>query len=265
MKKTFILSMIFGLFFNTLFTAQSKTWDFGNSATWAVSSGYSVDTLLDNLAMIPGSNVSNLAAVEANSATFPDGYTAAKRFKLNGGSWDTGATSFVMPVKRFVYFAVNGACTVKVWFKTGGSGTRTLYVTNGTSVIGSLGSASSSDALILTANYTGGAGNIYIGADQATNIYKIEVSNSIGTTTLSTLSTQNTVKKAEAKVHTKGNTIFVSGLNNQSTEIKVYTAAGNLVKTAKSATEVDFNLKSGFYIVHLKSSAGEKSIKVTLQ
>lgn len=265
MKNTFILSLLFGLFFTNLFNAQSKTWDFGNSSTWSVSSGYSVDTLFDNLAMIPGSSVTNLGAVEANSATFLDGYTAAKRFKLNGGSYDTGVTSFEMPTKRYIYFAVTGACTIKVWFKTGGSGTRTLYVTNGTSIIGSLAGTNSSDALISTTNYSGGAGNIYIGADQAINIYKIEVSNSIGTTTLSTLGTSDSIKKANATVYTKGNSIFISNLNNKNTEVKVYTATGNLVKNIKSSTETDFSLKNGFYIVHLKSSDGEKSVKVNLQ
>ncbi|MBW7674734.1 T9SS type A sorting domain-containing protein [Chryseobacterium chendengshani] len=265
MKNTFILSLLFGLFFTSLINAQSKTWDFGNSATWPVSSGYSADTLYDNLAMIPGSSVTNLGAVEANSATFLDGYTAAKRFKLNGGSWDTGATSFVMPTKRYIYFAVTGACTIKVWFKSGGSGTRTLYVTNGTSIIGSLGSASSSDPLLLTANYAGGAGIIYVAGDQAMNIYKIEVSNNVGTTSLATLGLHDGVKKAQATVYTKGNSLFVSNLNNTNTEVKVYTATGNLVKTAKSSSEMNFDLESGFYLVHLKSATGEKSVKVALR
>ena len=265
MKNTLILSMLFGSFFLNLFNAQSKIWDFGNSTAWPVSSGYSTDTLLDNLAMIPGSNVTNLGAVEANNATFLDGYTATKRFKLNGGSWDTGATSFVMPTKRYLYFAVTGACTVKVWFKTGGSGTRTLYVTNGNSVIGSLAGTSSSDPLFLTANYAGGAGNIYIGADQSVNICKIEVSNSIGVTTLSTLSTQDHTRKMHATVHTVGNSILVSKLNGKNTEVKIYSSAGNLVKTANSDTELNFSLQSGFYIVHLKSAEGEKSVKVILK
>lgn len=257
--------MLFGSFFLSFFNAQSKVWDFGNSTAWPVSSGYSTDTLLDNLAMIPGSSVSNLGAIETSSATFLDGYTATKRFKLNGGSWETGATSFVMPTKRYIYFAVTGACAIKVWFKTGGSGTRTLYVTDGNNIVGSLAGTNSSDPLFLTANYAGGAGNIYIGADQSINICKIEVSNSIGVTTLSTLSTQDNAKKMNAAVYTVGNSIFVSKLNGKNTEVKIYSSAGNLVKTANSNSELNFNLKSGFYIVHLKSAEGEKSVKVVLQ
>lgn len=265
MKNTLSISVLICLMITSVVHAQTKIWDFGNSSAWPVSAGYSSETLTDNLAMIPGSGVSNMAAVELNSATFSaDGYTATKRFKLNGGSWDTGVSSYVMPTKRFIYFAVNGSCTVRVWFKTGGSGTRTLYVTNGSSVIGSLGSSSSSDPLILTANYTGGAGNIYIGADQACNIYKIEVTGQLGTTTLSTLGTANSPMKSKAKVYAKGNTICIADLNSKNTNIQIYTASGSLVKTVKTSSDINFDLKSGVYIVTVKSAEGEKSVKVLL-
>jgi len=262
MKTKVLLPIMFCSVFVNILTAQSKIWDFGNATDWPVNSGYSTDTLFDNLAIIPGSGVTNMGAVETNSATFSaESYTATKRFKLNGGSYDSGATVFTMPTKRYMYFAVNGNCTVKILFKTGGSGTRNVYVTNGTSVVGSLGSSSSTDALVLTASYVGGPTNLYIAGDQASNIYKIEVTGSMGTTTLATLSTKDYSVKNQSLIHVKDRRVYLANIKS-GTAVQVYTLTGSQVKTINTASDLDFELPEGLYIVKLKSAEGEKSIKI---
>jgi len=96
------------------------------------------------------------------------------RLQLNGG----GSTTTAMPTQRYAYFDVDGPFRVLVWFRTGGFVILNLFVTDGINVVNSLGSTSSSENLILKANYTGGAGRLYIYGDQSCNIYKIQVTGS---------------------------------------------------------------------------------------
>ncbi len=258
MRKKLLSLVVSTLFFGTVSNAQT-VWDFGNSDDWPVNGGYSTNVVVQNLGMFPGESVVNLGEVETNgSGTFSDGYTGTKRFKLNGASYETSATDFQMPTKRYVYFAVNGACTVKVWFRTGGSGNRILYVTDGVNIINSIGSTTSGDRLILTANYTGTAGNLYIAANQACNILKIEVTGSLGTTTLET---DNFQKKLTADVFSNGKNVFVSNVQSE-TEISVYSITGQLVKSFKTTSDTDFQLNHGLYVVRAKSNEGEKAVKV---
>lgn len=260
MRKKLLSLVVSTLFFGTVSNAQT-VWDFGNSNDWPENAGYSENTVVQNLGFFAntGTSTSYVGQVEANnSGTFSDDYTGTKRLKLNGGSYDSGETSFVLPTKRYLYFAVTGACTVKVWFRTGGGGSRNLYVTDGTNVVGTIGSTTSGDRLILTANYTGGAGNLYIAGDQASNIMKIEVSANVGTTTLSTNDFQS---KAVTNVFSNGKNVFVSNVQSE-TEISVYSITGQLVQSFKTTSDMDFQLNRGLYVVRAKSNEGEKAVKV---
>lgn len=258
MKKSLFFSFV-ALVFSMINTNAQTVWNFSN---WDVVTGHSENKVINNLAIIQGVGITTMGQVEGNTATFPD-FSATKRFKFNGGSYDTGVTSFVMPTKRYIYFAANGNCSIKIWYKNGGSGDRTLYVTNGTSVIASNTYSNSTDGLVYTAEYSGPATNIYIAANQALNIYKIEVTGSLGTTTLLGVNDINANMKTNA--FSSGNKVYVSNVS-KNTEVNVYSISGALVKTLKTSSDLNFELNNaGIYIVNLKSTEGIKSVKVSVR
>ncbi|MDR6969399.1 hypothetical protein J2X31_003430 [Flavobacterium arsenatis] len=263
MKKT-LLILIFATFLSVSNANAQTVWDFGNSSEWPESPGYAENTVVNNLGFFAntGTSTNYVGAIEANnSGLFSDDYSGTKRLKLNGASYESGTTDFSMPTKRYLFFAVTGACTVKVWFRTGGGGNRNLYVTDGTSVVGTIGSSTSGERLILTANYTGGAGNLYIGGNEASNIMKIQVSTNVGTTTLNTDDFQ---LKATTNIFSNGKKVFVSNVQSE-TEVKVYNITGQLIKSFTTTSEIDFPLDQGMYIVNVKSGEGaQKSVKVLL-
>ncbi len=260
-KKLLLLSLVV---FATISNAQTKIWDFGNdTTTWPLSAGIGTNEIVvDNLGLFPIPTNTNFGAVTANSYTFTaDGFSAVNRFQLNGGG--SAGTSY-LPTQRYLYFTATGACTVKVWFRTGGSGTRNMFITDGTNLIATAGSSTSGDGIILTGNVTASqaaAGKIYIYADQSCNLYKLEVSGATVNTTLSSDSFQSELK---ANVFTYNNQVSVTNIT-EATEINVYSITGQLVKSLNTATDVDFELNtSGFYIVNMKSSEGQKSVKIAL-
>ena len=263
MKKTLLFSIFAAMICSAVSYSQT-VWDFGNSSDWPESPGYAENTVVNNLGFFAntGTSTNYVGAVEANnSGTFSDDYSATKRLKLNGASYDSGTTDFSMPTKRYLYFAVTGACTVKVWFRTGGGGNRNLYLTNGTSVVGSIGSTTSGEKLILTANYTGGAGNLYIGGNEASNIMKIQVSANIGTTTLD----RNDFNASSTNVYSNNGNVYLSNITSTS-DVKVYNMTGQLVKSFSTSSDTDFQLGQGLYIVSLTSAEGaQKSVKVLMQ
>ncbi len=258
MKRTLFFSVV-ALVFSFINTNAQTVWNFSN---WDVTAGYSANTVVNNLAIIQGENITTMGQVEANTANFSDGFSATKRFKLNGGSYETGATNFVMPTKRYIFFNANGNCSIKIWYKNGGGGDRTLYVTNGTSIIASNTYSNSTDGLIYTADYTGPATNIYIAGDQALNIYKIEITGSVGTTTLAV---GDIKKNMKTNAFSAGNKVYVSNVS-KNTEVNVYSSTGALVKTLKTSSDLNFELNNtGIYIVNLKSDEGIKSVKVLVK
>jgi len=242
-------------------TAQT-VWDLGgNSATWAATAtATTTNVVRDNLGLYPGSTVTTFAIIETSAITFaaPDAYTSVNRFKLNGG----GNAVSNKPVQRYLYFAAAGSVSVKIWFRTGGSGTRTLYVTDGTNVLGSLGSSSSTDNLVLTTPATTVNGNVYIYGDQSINIYKIEVTGAVGTTALMpSLGTDDFQADAASSVYSNGKSVFVSNVKSD-TQVDVYGISGALVKSFKTGADTSFDLNTGLYVVRSKSAEGEKTAKV---
>lgn len=259
MKKSLLL-LAFAVVATVGNVKAQTTWDF-SSAAWPVIAGETAK-VKNNLALVPGpETVVNFGAVEANSATFSDGYTASKRFKLNGGGYtSTGVNT--TPTQRYVYFKTNGNSSITVWYKNGGSGDRTLYIGTGTAILSSKTYSNSSDGIIYTYDYIGPAANIYLYGDQSLNIYKITATN-VGTTVLGV----NDVKKGmKATVATSGNKVVISNLESKNTQINVFNANGSLVKTLKSSVDTNFEVNTkGLYIVNLKSDAGEKSVKVLVR
>lgn len=260
MKKSLLL-----LAFAVVATAsnlQAQTsFDFSSSA-WPINAGETSAVVKNNLGLVPGpATVVNFAQIEANNATFSDGYSATKRFKLNGGGFTSTGTNSV-PTQRHIILKVNGNSLVNVWYKNGGSGDRTLYIGNGSAVLGSKTYSNSADGLIYTFEYTGPATNLYFYGDQSLNLYKITATN-VGITVLGV----NDVRKdMKASVYTSGNKVYVANLDSKNTEVNVFSANGSLVKTMKASADTNFEINNkGMYIVNLKSEAGEKSIKVLVK
>ena len=260
MKKT-LLFLAFAVVASVGDLKAQTTWDF-SSAAWPVNAGETAPVVKNNLGLVPGpATVVNFAQIEANNATFPDGYSATKRFKLNGGGYtSTGVNT--TPTQRYIVLKVNGNSLINIWYKNGGGNDRTLYIGNGSAVLGSKTYSNSADGIIYTFEYTGPATNLYIYGDTSLNLYKMTATN-VGTTVLGVNDVQKTMK---ASVFSSGNKIYLADLDSKSTQVNVFNANGSLVKTVKVSADTNFEINNkGLYIVNLKSEAGEKSVKVIIK
>ena len=287
MKKTvsFITTCLL-LLINSA-NAQTTTWDFtANNPTWT-SSG--VGTGTKTIPTEPGKYIdskglglygiadnNNFAAWNtSSSATWSapaDAFAGTVRVQTNGGGYVSGADSKV-PTQRYFFIQVNQACTVKVWFKSGSGGAvRSVIASDGVSTeygratTNSGASGVPTDGAFLNANITK-AGTFYLYGDTAVNIYKIQVEGAtVSLTPNSTLSTSDFSSKVSAKAYSTGNKIYLTNLSGKSTDVKVYSVSGKLVKSLKTSTDTNFDVNErGLYFVNLKSEAGEKSIKVLVK
>lgn len=260
MKKSLLLLAFSVVASVNSFKAQT-TWDF-SSAAWPLTAGELTATVKNNLGLVPGpATVVNFAQVEANTATFSDGYSATKRFKLNGGGYTSTGTN-TTPTQRHIILKVNGNSVITIWYKNGGGGDRTLYIGNGSAVLASKTYSNSQDGIIYTFEYAGPATNLYFYGDQSLNLYKMTATN-VGTTVLGV----NDVRKdMKATVYTSGSKVFVSNLESKNTQVNVFNANGSLVKAMTTSADANFEVNTkGLYIVNLKSEAGEKSVKVLVR
>lgn len=289
MKKTvlFITTSLL-LFFNTT-KAQTTTWDFSaNNPTWASSGIAAVSGVAGEFIDSKGLGLhgiatnSNFAAWNTQSASTwkspADAYSGTIRVQTNGGGFAGGANEAV-PTQRYFYIQVDKACTVEVWFKSGSGGIiRNMIASDGTTVYGKTSNYTTTttptatdagmptDGGILKANITK-AGTFYLYGDAAVNIYQIQVVGAnVSTTPANTLATSDFSQKISAKAYSTGNKVYLSNLSGKSTEVKVYSSTGALVKSLKTSTDTNFELNTkGLYFVNLKSEAGEKSVKVLIK
>ncbi|TDD94093.1 T9SS type A sorting domain-containing protein [Flavobacterium cellulosilyticum] len=280
MKKKLLLLILPILFIGLTVNAQTKTWDFGNNGGgyWPITAsgvgtiGAGTEAVIDKLGLFSNdpanTGIVNFGAVNASGASFDDLYVGVNRFQLNGGGGGTAGN--VLPTQRYVYFTVSGACTVKVWFKTGSNGAvRSVLCTDGSAILGSgtSNSGGNLDLVIFTVNISAAQAlgkKIYIYGDTtSSNLYKIEVTGA--TVTTPSLATTSFKKQSDVMVYAKNNRIFLSNIKS-STQVKVYNVLGAVVKSTKtdSDTNLDIN-KGGVYIVNVKSVDGEKSVKVIVQ
>lgn len=268
--KKLLFSFIFAGVSAVTFNAQaSKTWNFSSNSTQAAVGENKLD---DNLAYIPGTEgaTNGFGIIESHSPGSTGdfaGFSFTKRNKTGGNSYSNSTPSnFAVFTKRYLYFAVTGNSEVKIYFRSSGSGSRTLYVTDGTNVLGSLTATDSSTNYLLTVNYTGPAANLYIGGTNGFNYYQITATN-VGQTELpATMAVGDVKSGVKATAFSSGNKIYISDLESKNTNINVYNANGSLVKSLKSSTDTNFEINTkGLYIVNLKSETGEKSVKVLLK
>jgi hypothetical protein len=273
MKKKLLLLILPAFMAVSSINAQTKVWDFGNDATtWPTTAagvgtiGANTSSIIDMLGLFSNgpeseNQIVNFGAVNSNNSSFPDGYTATRRFQMNGGGGAAAGT--FLPVQRYLFFDVTGSCTVKVWFRPGSNGAqRTIFVTNGTASSGSATSNTGdfTDFTIVTANYSGPAARLYIYGDTACNLFKIEVTGAtVNTGTMSS----DAFQQNNVNVFGNGQMMHIFNVTS-STEVNVYSLTGALVKSFTTSSDVNLQLNQGFYIVKLRSQEGDKTVKVIL-
>lgn len=225
-------------------TAQNHVWDFGNDTTnWPVNSGTTSNTTIDGLNLIAGG--STVGAISGSANTFSDGFTSVNMMSL------AAATGAPAPTKRGLSFPVSGPCTVSLWVFTS-STNRTASISDGTNVLASYTSASPSPyKTILTANYSGGPGTIYVYTNNTMNLAKLAVSSSLATTDVTAKSV--TISSVNNQVH-------LSNIKSATT-VSVYSITGAKIKTIETTDDTSFYLQSGLWIANIKSAEGSKSVK----
>ncbi|SFH85676.1 T9SS type A sorting domain-containing protein [Halpernia frigidisoli] len=258
---------------------SNTTWDFGNAAVWTAppfagvtssTTATAIESYVNNLGF--GSAISastGLMGAVASSTTsgWVDNYTAGFRMQMNGGS---GGFASGKPTSRYLFFPVsvpaNYNCNVKVWFKSGSTGTtvRTLYASDGTttnsiSKAAPTGNTSTTGGEILSYDYpTNGSGTIYIYADTSIYLYKMVVTFS------PTLGTSDSANKNAVKIFSTNSQVSVSNITDRS-DVKIYSMNGGLVKSLTTNSNIDVNVKPGIYIVNVNSAKGNKSVKVSVK
>jgi hypothetical protein len=263
MKQKLLLSIFYLLLFTVTMQAQNHVWDFGNDTTnWPVNStALTVDTTVDGLTQVPGGG-SGFGLVESNSSIWFAGtaneYTSVNRWKAGGNSGidPSGGVDFT-PTRRYLTFPVSGPVSVKIWFRQSGTSIpRDLWVTDGSAeVTHYTGIDGDTSPQYIEANYTGGAGNLYIlFAGNAYNLYKLEISSTL-------LSADDFKSSVSTNLRAINDRIYVSNVKT-STQINIYSITGALVKSFKTNSDTDFKFNKGLWIATVKTQEGQKSIKL---
>ena len=265
MTKKLLVILITVLSSVTYVNAQ-KVWDFTNDTTnWTTSTaGYTANTVKDNLGIFPGVTITAtpIGGIIPSTFAFSDGFNATRYFRMGQASVFTANK----PTERYLYFAPSGAGTIKIWFASGGGGSRSIKVTDGTTEIGSASSANSATPTILEAQYTQTSGNIFIytSAGTGVNIYKIEITGTISTTQLIVaLGVDDFKADLTANVFSNGKEVFVTSVKSN-TKIDIYGMTGALTKSLQTDADISFGLNAGLYIVKVKSDEGQKSVKIVV-
>jgi len=259
MKQKLLFIIFPVLLFAATLQAQNHVWDF---STWPDNAtALTVDTTYDGLTQVPGGG-SSFGIVEANSSTWFVGtaneYISTKRWKPGGNSGidPSGGVDF-MPTRRYLTFPVSGPISIKLWFRQSGTSIpRDLWVTDGTAEVTHFtGIDGDTSPQYIEANYTGGAGNLYVlFAGNAYNMYKIEISDTLlGTGDFNSAMTTN--------LKAIGHRIYLSDVKSN-TEVNIYSITGALVKSFKTNEDTNFSFKSGLWIATVKTAEGQKSFKL---
>lgn len=267
MKKTLLFAFAIALS-STLVSGQGvdKVWAFGtDTEKFPVGNRFTAtlaneQAFVDELGIHKGTiDNNNMGAITAGAKTFGD-YSFVNRFQFNGGGYtgsvNTDATPTVMmPTQRYITFSVGGNSEIKVIGITGSSSqARTLFFTNGTTLVGSAAFAAGSDAAEFTINYTGPATTIYAFCNAACNLYRLSATNVV-TNALKSTSTNNTFKNNE--VYFNGTEI----VNSKNIALEVFNVLGKRVLTSSSNISTR-ELSQGIYIIRAEGSKEVLKIKI---
>lgn len=75
------------------------------------------------------------------------------------------------------------------------------------------------------------------------------------------LSVNDFKSAVSSNIKSIGNRIYVSNVKT-STEVNIYSITGTLVKSFKTNNDTEFNFQSGLWIAQLKTSEGQKAVKL---
>ena len=248
MKKTLLLFTVAILFSAGTFAQE---WKLGNDATnFPVSSGIlrNTSTTINGLTITSGTLLTsdNTGQVEANAKSFGT-FTFINRFKFNGSGYTGAAITQVtptvfMPTQRYLSFPVTGNTTITAYGITGSSAeARRLFVTDGTTLIGTMLFPASSGAVSEgIVDYKGGATTLYLYCNAAINLYYLKAaayqSPSITTFTLP-VSNVTTINTGALTIGVK--VPFGTNVTALAPTIELTTGATNTVSPA-STVATDF-------------------------
>jgi len=247
-------------------STPSKVWDFSDTTTWPLNStGIGVtDIVNDQLGLYPlqMSTTINYAQIVPSINSFPatattDAFTSANAFKIGGG----GSAVNNMPAQRYMYLDVSGSCRILVWFKTGtGSSTRNLYITDGTTQIGTASSTQSSatpgsELVVAKVMYTGGAKRLYIYTDLACSIYKIEVTGANVTTPSIVAAPTNLAFVPDTTLNDVDHNLDIAFTDNPTWRAAV---TGVRIGATTLTAGTDYSISAGHLI--LKPSGGDPAL-----
>lgn len=186
MKRKLLFLASATLFAFSSINAQNYEWTFGNDLTnFPVGAGYSETTVINNLTIVPGNNVTNMGQVDASKKSFGDA-SYVNRFKFNGtgysGAKVTDEVPTVnMPTQRYISFPVTGAVTIAAQAITGSTDAlRRIFVTDGENLIGTMLTDGTSNVAEYKVEYTGAAATLYLFCNQAVNLYNLKVTTNTG-------------------------------------------------------------------------------------
>jgi len=278
MKKTLLLSAMI-LLATIAVNAQTKIWNMGGDPTvsangapaFALSSGIGTGdgsagnpaypVIINGLGITGLSTSATMGGVNASAKTFTDAnsvsYSFANRFQFAGGGYGsaaaTDATPLVnMPTQRYLSFNVSGNSKVYAIGITGTSSTaKKIFVTNGTTLIGTMDFPAASVLNDATVNYTGPATTLYIFCNASCNLYLLSATNYVATSTgVSTV-------LADKGISFNGTEIS----NTKNLPVEVYNVLGKKVASS-SASIATTNFVKGVYIVRVAGASDSLKISI---
>lgn len=96
-------------------------------------------------------------------------------------------------------------------------------------------------------------------------VYRMYISStSIKSSVQALLGVEDLVSANATNVKAAGNRVYVSNVTS-STEVKIYSITGALVKEFKTNSDTDFAFKSGLWIATVKTAEGQKSVKLLVK
>ena len=278
MKKTLLLSAIAFIAICNLNAQQ--VWNFGSDTqNFPLSTGLAGGTSSGGAGTpidIPGATKTtlgltvsaglaasaNTGAITGSSKTFVSNTLGSlsfvDRFQFNGGGYSGAASSqtaptVFLPIQRYISFQVTGTSDIYAIGIPGSSSDtnpRTVFVTDGTSLIGSLIFPASSTVLTdATVTYTGPATTLYLFCNAAVNFYYLQASNVV-VTSVNKVLTEKGVSFNGAEI-----------LNTKGLSLEVYNVLGK--KVAGSLTSIPTtNFQKGVYIV--RAAGLNDSLKICI-
>ena len=255
MKKTLLLSAM--ILMAIVAVNAQKVWNFANdSVTFPYTSGIAAGTTVNisSLSITAGSTPTNMGQIELSKKDFNSVYYF-HRFKFNGGGYtgaaDTQTTPTVnMPTQRYISFQVSGNSTIYAIGITGSnSSSRKVFVTDGTTLIGTMSFPAGTILNEATVSYTGAATTLYMFCNASCNLYYLTATNVV-------LSSINQVL-ADKGISFNGTEI----VNTQNLDIEVYSVLGKKVATSKTTISTN-NFQKGVYVV--RASGFNDSLKICI-